>query len=145
MPQTGQRVVAPTDPNPQWPAGYVAALREAGAQEKTIPYYIAWVRRFFGYYPGRRRRELGRVEIEAFLAAAAARPDVTNWQVQQVQDSLELYYERFRGIALEPRTDIPKTHAMSAPAMQPDAQPLAPPRQRHPYRYQNRFQNMPVE
>ena len=41
--------------------------------------------------------------IEAFLRKVAARPNVTNWQVQQARVSLEIYYERFRGIALAPR------------------------------------------
>ena len=27
---------APPNPAPQWPAGYIAALREAGAPERTI-------------------------------------------------------------------------------------------------------------
>jgi integron integrase len=96
-------VVAPTNPEPQWPEGYVRMVREAGAQEKVIPYLIAWVRNFFARYPGRRRRDLGRTEIEAFLKEVAARPNVNNWQVQQARDALELYYERFRGIALAPR------------------------------------------
>ena len=38
---------APVNPAPQWPAGYVEALREAGAQEKAIPFCIRWVRGFF--------------------------------------------------------------------------------------------------
>ncbi|MBI5604173.1 MAG: hypothetical protein HY879_12550 [Deltaproteobacteria bacterium] len=38
MPQTHRRGVAPLDPQPRWPDGYIAVLREAGAQEKTLPY-----------------------------------------------------------------------------------------------------------
>ena len=90
MPQTTRRTVAPVNTEPQWPGGYVAVLRETGAQEKTIPYYIAWVRRFFARYPGR-RRDLGRGEIELFLAEIAGRGDTSNWQVQQARDALELY------------------------------------------------------
>lgn len=41
MAQTGPMVVAPTVPEPRWPDGCVAALREAGAKEITIPYCIA--------------------------------------------------------------------------------------------------------
>jgi hypothetical protein len=37
MPQTGLMVVTPTVPEPRWPDGCVAALREAGAQERNIP------------------------------------------------------------------------------------------------------------
>jgi hypothetical protein len=31
---------APTNPAPQWPSGYIEALREVGAQEKAIPFCI---------------------------------------------------------------------------------------------------------
>jgi integron integrase len=117
---------APVNPTPQWPAGYVEALREAGAQEKAIPFCIRWVRGFFAEYPGRRRRDLGRTEIEAFLRKVAARPDVTNWQVQQARESLEVYYERFRGIALAARPDgvaLSPSGSVAAPMRAP-----APPR-----------------
>ncbi len=103
MRQNGQLVVAPLVTDPEWPEGYVAALRDAGAQEKSIPYCVGWVRRFFGRFPGRSRSDLGRIEIEQFLSELAAHPAVSNWQVQQARDSLELYYGKFRGIALDPR------------------------------------------
>ena len=80
MDQTALPVTAPNDPDPRWPEGYVAVLRAAGAQEKTIPYCIGWVRRFFARFPGRHRRDLGRAEIETFLAETAAHPGVGNWQ-----------------------------------------------------------------
>ena len=99
-------IVAPLNQQPKWPEGYIAVLREVGAQEKTIPYCVAWVRRFFARYPGRRRRDLGRAEIEAFLSETAQRAGVSNYQVQQARDALEMYYERFRGIALASRSDI---------------------------------------
>ena len=35
MPQSDFCVVSPTDPDPQWPDGYVAVLREAGAKPTT--------------------------------------------------------------------------------------------------------------
>ena len=57
-------------------------MREAGAQEKAIPFCVAWVSRFFACHSGRRRRDLGRDEIEAFLGETARRPDISNWQVQ---------------------------------------------------------------
>ncbi len=115
MRQNDQRGVSPLVTEPKWPEGYVAVLREAGAQEKTIPYCVGWVRRFFGRFPGRKRRELGRAEIERFLSEVAAAPASSNWLVQQARDSLELYYEKFRGIALEPRGFVPVTvsHAQS--------------------------------
>lgn len=102
MPQTSRRVVARLNTEPQRPSGYIAALRDAGAHEKTIPYCISWVRRFFARCPGRRRRDFGRPEIEAFLTETAQRDGVSNWQLQQARNAFELYYEQFRGIALAP-------------------------------------------
>lgn len=129
MRQNGQQVVSPLVTEPKWPEGYVAALRDAGAQEKTIPYCIGWVRRFFGRFPGRRRSELGRAEIELYLSEAAAAPASSNWQIQQARDSLELYYEKFRGIPLEPREFLPVaiSHALSpaGPAQPSGAAPRA--------------------
>lgn len=107
MPQKDLLVAAPTDPDPKWPEGYVSVLREAGAKEKNIPFCLGWVRRFFSAFPGRGRSELGRAEVETFLSAAAAQPGVSNWQVQQARDALELYYTMFRGIALAPREYVP--------------------------------------
>jgi len=100
-------------------------LREAGAQEKTIPHCVAWVRRFFARHPGRRRRDLGRTEIEAFLAETAQRPGMSNWQVQQARDALELYYEQFRGIALRERPDMMQQRSLSQPSSTPTAKPVA--------------------
>jgi hypothetical protein len=74
------RAVAPLHTDPKWPQGYIVVLREAGAQEKNIPYCVAWVQRFFVRYPGRRRRDLGRREIEAVLSEAALHAEVSNYQ-----------------------------------------------------------------
>ena len=110
MDQNKSLVTAPNDPDPEWPDGYVAVLREAGAKEKNIPYCVGWVRRFFARFPGRPRRSLGRAELEAFLSEAAAYPGISNWQVQQARAALELYYAKFRGIALEPRNAVVETN-----------------------------------
>ena len=105
MRQAVRRGVAPLNTNPKWPEGYVTALREAGAQEKMIAFLATWVRRFFARFPGRNRRDLGRMEIEMFLGEMARHNDISNWQIAQARDALELYYEQFRGIALAPRPD----------------------------------------
>jgi hypothetical protein len=119
MRQSGRRCVAPLNSDPparnaarsaaggQWPEGYVAVLREAGTQKKTIP------------FPCRRRRSLGRAEIEVFLSEAAARPSVSNWQIAQARDALELCCEQFWGIALDSRPD-------DAPSKRPSIQPSVP-------------------
>ena len=72
-------MAAPRDSAPKWSEGFVAVIRDASAQEKTILYCIAWVRRFFARFPGRNRRELGRAEIEAFLCKIAALPEIDNF------------------------------------------------------------------
>ena len=105
MRQPELQTTAPLDQSPKWPEGYIEALRQAGAHEKNIPYYISWVRKFFARYPDRPRRELARGEIEAYLAEMARCPGVSNWQVQQARNAIETYYEKFRGIPLSPRTD----------------------------------------
>jgi len=107
MPQSTIVVTSPRDPAPKWPEGFVRVLRDAGAQEKNIPYCIGWVQRFFSKHPGRAEHELGRTDIEGFLSEIAAHPGINNWQVQQARNALELYYEKFRGIALSPRDAIP--------------------------------------
>jgi len=117
--------VAPLNSQPRWPWGCFAVLREAGAQGKSIPYCMAWVRRFFARYPGRRRRDIGRTEIEIFLADIAQRAGVSNWQVQQARDALELYYEQFRGIALTPRHDATEPKRTLEPPSPPTPKPVA--------------------
>jgi hypothetical protein len=125
MRQSDRRAATPFSAEPRWPAGYIRVRREAGAQEKTIAYCVGRVRRFFAESPGRRRRNMGRTEIEVFLAGLASRAGATNWHVQQARDSLELYYEQFRGIALAPRPDVPDTHVRPLSATQ--AVPPDPP------------------
>ena len=89
MRQPGLRASAPFDPDARWSHGYVEVLRRGGAQEKSIPYCVAWVRRFFARHPGRQTRELERGEIEAFLAEIARQPGVSNWLVQQARNAVE--------------------------------------------------------
>ena len=126
MPQTVRKAAAPVVGDPVWPEGYVRVLREAGAKEVTIPYCVAWVRRFFARNPGRRRRDLARPEIETFLTEIAARPGISNWQVQQARDAAEMYYEQFRGIPLDPRPDLP-TQSTSSDSPPVPLAPAAPP------------------
>ncbi len=86
---------------------------------------MAWVRGFFARYPGRRRRDIGRTEIEIFLADIAQRAGVSNWQVQQARDAMELYYEQFRGIALAPRHDATEPKRTLEPPAPPTPKPVA--------------------
>ncbi len=108
--------VAPFNPNPRWPSGYFLVLEELGVEQRHGPFYAHWVRLFFKRHQGnRRRRDLGRVEIETFLQELTNDPAVSPWQVAQARDALETYYEQFRGLALAPRQD-PLDDATAAPA-----------------------------
>lgn len=130
MRQPNQRGKALLNTNPKWPEGYVAVLREVGALEKTIPFLVTWVRRFFARFPGRSRRDLGRIEIETFLSEVTRRTEISNWEIAQARDALELYYEQFRGIALAPRPDhVLPTTPSPTPSVQPSREkdkPLVP-------------------
>ncbi len=42
MQQNVRRGVAPLNADPKRPEGYVAALKKAGAQGKTIPFLVTW-------------------------------------------------------------------------------------------------------
>jgi hypothetical protein len=90
MPQNTLIVTSPRNPAPKWPEGFVRVLRDAGAQEKNIPYCIGWVQRFFSKHPGRAEHELGRTDIEGFLSEIAAHPGINNWQVQQARNALRI-------------------------------------------------------
>jgi hypothetical protein len=52
---------------------------------KDDPASAAWVRRFFAQFTGLRRRDLGRVEIEAFLSEMVRRNEISNWQIAQAR------------------------------------------------------------
>ena len=83
--------------------GYFQVLEELGVEEPRRPFYAHWVRQFFNRQQKRKRwRDLGRREIEAFIQALTTEAGVPDWQVVQARDALEVYYEQFRGIALEP-------------------------------------------
>jgi len=95
--------VAAFNPNPTWPGGYFQVLEELGVEEARRPFYAHWVRQFFKRHQGGKpRRELGRGEIEEFLQDLGADASVAGWQAHQARDALEVYYQQFRGIALQP-------------------------------------------
>jgi integron integrase len=93
--------MAPWNPNPDWPNGYLSVLAEAGIEERRQPFYAHWVRQFFAMFPGRRRRDLGWPEIQKFMLQLSDERGLADWQLAQAQDALILYYEQFRGIPLE--------------------------------------------
>jgi len=72
-----------------------------GVRQGHFSYYAYWVRQFFKRHPGRRRRELGRAEIEVFLGEMVGDERIRMWQVRQARNALEWYYELFRGVPLD--------------------------------------------
>jgi len=81
--------VAPSNPNPRWPAGYLEVLEELGVAERRRCFYAHWVRQFFNGHQGkRRRRDLGQNDIEAFLETLISDPSVADWQVAQARGLL---------------------------------------------------------
>jgi integron integrase len=113
--------VAPFNPNPRWPEGYVAVLEEAGVPGPQQRFFAHWVRQFFAEFPGRPRRELGTPEIREFLMNLKARGELADWQLRQAREALILYYERFRGIALK-RTAAGEV-AKRQPVQEPSSKP----------------------
>jgi len=123
------RAVAEFNPNPRWPQGYFQVLEEMGVQERRRGFYAHWVRQFFNRCKGsRRRRELGRRDIETFLGALTEQHGVAEWQVTQARDALEVYYEQFRGIALDPagETGPGKEAGRAEPADGSTRRPVGP-------------------
>ena len=95
------RTVAPFNPDPRWPSGYFQILEQLGISERQWRFYSYWVHKFFAANPGRRRRDLGRIDVETFINQIINEPGIADWQVHQARDAIEIYYEQFRGIALK--------------------------------------------
>ena len=116
------------NPNPHWPEGYFEVLAEGGIPERERPFFAHWVRQFFHRNPGRSRRSLGAVELKGFLAVLRVDPKMAEWQVQQAEDALVLYYEQFRGIALG---DLPEAERQGEASANPEpakTEPVPAPR-----------------
>ena len=97
-----RRSVASYNPNPKWPLGYFQVLSELGIPEKQHSFYAQWVRQFFGSeLRGRRRRDLGIIDIHHFLSRLGAEERAREWQLDQAREALHIYYEQFRGIKLD--------------------------------------------
>ena len=79
-------------------------------------FYLHWVRLFFSKMFGKdqRRRDLGLPEIAAFLQGLRRNSSVTEWQIAQAQKALEVYYEHYRGISLEPLSE-PRNQLYQSP------------------------------
>jgi integron integrase len=120
------RKVAEYNPSPRWPQGYFQVLEEMGVEERRRGFYAHWVRQFFNRCKGRRRRrDLGRADIDRFLGILRDGVGVEQWQVEQAQEALEIYYEQFRGIALHGQP-TPEAPAGDAPEPSPQASDLKP-------------------
>ena len=98
--------MAPVNTNPRCPQGHFQLLEALGLEKQQHSLQAYRVRRFFNQFQrNRRRRDLGRTEIEAFLQRLTSDPDATNWQVKQALDTLKIYQEQFRAISPSPLPD----------------------------------------
>lgn len=103
--QSGRLETARYNPDPRWPGGYFQVLDELGVSEARQSFFVHWVRQFFARFPKGRRRDLGRDEINEFLKWLGGYKGHAEWQVKQALDALEIYYEQFRGIALDKKSE----------------------------------------
>jgi len=125
--------VASYNPNPDWPRGFYEVLEEVGVPETQQGFYAQWVRLFFRHMLGkRRRRDLGRSDITSFLDRLRQEDRTPEWQITQARDALEVYYEQFRGIPLDPEdgNPTPETGNLESEAgdLKAEASPVIPPR-----------------
>ena len=78
--QSRRAPVAPFNPNPQWPQGYLQVLQDLGVEKQRHPFYSHWVRQLFNQFQRNRyRRDLGRTEIDAFLQRLTHDPSAADW------------------------------------------------------------------
>jgi integron integrase len=121
--------IAPYNPDPRWPSGYFQVLEELGIPSKRRSFYAHWVRQFFKRFLITRRRDLGREEINAYLRELSSSPGVADWQVRQAKDALEIYYEQFRGIALDPDSITSINDDLHQDPVEPHSTQVPPPRE----------------
>jgi hypothetical protein len=68
----------------RWLQGYFQRLKALGLEKQQHSFYAYWGRQFFNQFQrNRRRKDLGRTEMDAFLQS--------DWQVKQALDALEIY------------------------------------------------------
>ncbi len=109
-------------------------LSEAGIPEREHSFYAHWVRQFFNRNPGKARRSLGAGDIAGFLAFLKNDPAMVDWQVQQARTALILYYEQFRGIALDDLSVLDNPSVKMPGLQMEECGPVPPPRRVEPTR-----------
>ncbi|MBU4479604.1 MAG: integron integrase [Candidatus Omnitrophica bacterium] len=62
--------------------------------EKSVSFYAYWVSRFLSFFSDNDDLELN-LQIEKFLDTLRAQGNVADWQVQQAEESLRLYFDSF--------------------------------------------------
>jgi integron integrase len=122
-----KRLVVSYNPDPRWPIGYFQVLEEMGITASRRPFYAHWVRQFFKRFLKHRRRDLGRREITMFLNQLRDDPAIAQWQIKQAKDAIEVYYEQFRGIALEPEKEPTFTGQTGKSRIPPQPTRIPPP------------------
>lgn len=78
-----------------------AAVRVRGYKKKTQKAYVGWVKRFVRYCGMRHPRDLGRSDIERFLAHLATERDVAASTQNQALSAILFLYRHVLGIEIE--------------------------------------------
>lgn len=78
-----------------------AAVRVRGYKKKTQKAYVGWVKRFVRYCGMRHPRDLGRGDIERFLAYLATERDVAASTQNQALSAILFLYRHVLGIEIE--------------------------------------------
>ena len=72
--------------------GFFEVLAELNVAEKQRGFYAQWVRQFFNFKLGnRRRRDLGLKDIHHFLETLKTDENLAAWQIEQAHDALFKY------------------------------------------------------
>ena len=101
-PNKTKRHPASFNPDPRWPGGYFQVLEELNIPKTRQPFYVHWVRLFFKRFLKRRRRDLGRAELTAFLNLLRKDPGIADCLLM----SRHIFYDIVPPRLLESGQDI---------------------------------------
>jgi integron integrase len=78
-----------------------ARIRTRHFSAATEEAYVGWIRRYIAFHDRRHPREMGEVEIGAFLTALAVRGNVSSSTQNQALAALQFLYNEVLGMGLE--------------------------------------------
>ena len=82
-------------------------LETLSVEKQQHSFYAYWVHQFFNQFQrNRRRRDLGRTDIDAFLQRLTSNPNTTDWQVKLALDVFRMCRSQAATICHEHRTVV---------------------------------------